>query len=90
VGDRLGVGFRVGFSLAQGAGSQVGRIVLGTGCGAVDGGFEGGVEGGLGDRVSPGNFGASKRYLSGSSFNAAVAFRMNWRQIGPGPLAPKT
>jgi hypothetical protein len=36
----------------------------------------------FGDGVSFGNFGAPNRYLSLSSFNAAVAATMNCRQIG--------
>lgn len=96
MGVRLGVGFLVGVALAHGGSSHVGRGVLGAGRGAVDvgaggrGGVERGVDGVLGGCVWPGNFGSSNRYSSGSSFNAAVASRMNWRHIGAGPLAPKT
>lgn len=78
--------------MVHGFSSHVGRGVLGVGagCGRVDGGVDGCLDGGPGDGVSSGNFGASNRYSSGSSFNAATAFSMNWRQIGAGPFAPKT
>jgi hypothetical protein len=80
VGDPLGAGDRVGLVLT------LGRTSVGVGGGAVDGG----VDGAVGDGVSPGNSGFLNRYLSGSSFSAAIDLSMNCRQIGPGPLAPYT
>jgi len=44
----------------------------------------GGSDVGAADGVSPGNLGSVKRYLFRSSFIAAGASTINWRQIVPG------
>lgn len=83
LGDREGVPSVVHFDGRQ-DGLSVGRPGLGfaeLGAGAGDGR--------AGSGVSSGNFGSPNRYLSLSSFIAAAASVMNWRQIGPAWLAPK-
>ena len=77
VGRLVGLGLgRDGVVLGVGRADGVGEDVAGGGVGVVVSG------------ASSGNAGSANRYLSGSSFNAAVASAMNCRQIGPGPVEP--
>src|SRR5690606_32088489 len=84
VGGGVPVGSGRGVPVGSGVGSTVGSGVgLGSGVGSA-------VGSGVGSAVGDGAGGGSKRRSSSLNSIASLASAMNWRQIGPACVDPKT